>query len=126
MRRRPAPRGIAVQLVLKAPRARGYPDRPLSKSPSDQDRELNERPSRNFHHLRASARGAEGQAEFGITSSFAAVEQNPPCRNKLEQDIVVADIRGQHDQAKPLRLQEQHTVLESAQLAVLLVSLEAA
>src|SRR5215831_16048954 len=53
-----APRGIAVQLVLKAARARGYPDRPVSKSPSDQDRELNERPKRNFHHLRASARGA--------------------------------------------------------------------
>jgi hypothetical protein len=47
-------------------------------------------------------------------ASFGAVEQDPSGGDELEQGIVVDDIRGQHDQAKPLRLQEQHTVLESA------------
>jgi hypothetical protein len=34
----------------------------------------------------------------------------------LEQDFVVADIRGQHHQAEFLRLKKQHAVLKRAQL----------
>jgi hypothetical protein len=50
--------------------------------------------------------------------SFLAVEQRPPCRNPLKQDIEVADIRGQHHEAELLRLQEQRTVMERPQLGV--------
>lgn len=37
---------------------------------------------------------------------FLAVEQRPPCRNELEQDIIVSDIRRKHHKAELLRLQE--------------------
>ena len=67
------------------------------------------------------------QAEQGsAAASFLAVEQRPPRRDELEQHIVVAHIRGQHHQAEFLRLQEQHTVLKRAQLAVFLIPLKAA
>jgi hypothetical protein len=54
------------------------------------------------------------------------VEKRSAHRDELEQDIVVSDIGGQRYQAEPLRLKEQHTVLERAQFAVLPVSLDAA
>ena len=44
----------------------------------------------------------------------------------MEQNIIVADIRSQDNQAELLRLKEQHAVLERALLAVLFVALEAA
>lgn len=44
----------------------------------------------------------------------------------MEQNITVADIRSQDNQAELLRLKEQNAVLERAQLAVLFVALEAA
>jgi len=58
--------------------------------------------------------------------SFRTVEQRASGRNELEQNIVVVDIRSQNNEAKLLRLKEQHAVLERAQLAVLFVALETA
>src|SRR5216684_3662882 len=58
--------------------------------------------------------------------SFRTIEQHASCWNELEQNIIVADIRSQDNQAELLRLKEQHAVLERAQFAVLFVALEAA
>ena len=44
----------------------------------------------------------------------------------MEQNIIVADIRSQDNQAELLRLKEQHAVLERAQAAVLFIALAAA
>jgi hypothetical protein len=38
-------------------------------------------------------------------ASFPAVEERPPRRDELEQDVTVADIRRQQRQAELLRLQ---------------------
>ena|ERR1700677_3092992 len=57
---------------------------------------------------------------------FRTIEQRTSGWNKLEQNIIVADVRSQDNQAELLRLKEQHAVLERAQLAVLFVALEAA
>jgi hypothetical protein len=70
---------------------------------------------------------AKGQKfSGGAAASFLAVEQRPPRRDKLEQNIVVADIRDQHGQAEFPGLQEQYAILERAQLAVFPVASEAA
>src|SRR5207245_8018662 len=49
-------------------------------------------------------------------ASGPATERRAPCQRELEQDIVVANVRVQHRQAEFLRLGEQHTVPQRAQL----------
>jgi hypothetical protein len=58
--------------------------------------------------------------------SFQTIEQHASGWNELEQNVIVADIRSQDNQAELLRLKEQHAILERAELAVLFVALEAA
>ena len=43
--------------------------------------------------------------------SFRTIEQRASGWNELEQNIIVADIRGQDNQAELLRLKEHHAVL---------------
>jgi hypothetical protein len=76
----------------------------------------------------AAARVMEGPPQtMRVTPvSFPAVEQRPPRWNELEQQIVVADIRGQHHQAELVCLQKHHAVVKGTQLAVLPVPLKAA
>ena len=58
--------------------------------------------------------------------SLLTIEKRPAAGDELEQDILVADIRRQDDQAELLRLQKQHTVLQRTQPAVPSISLQAA
>jgi hypothetical protein len=83
----------------------------------------------NRTYVFATANGGDWSVSpnrVGNAGSVAAVEQCPSRGDELEQDIVVADICGQRDQAELLRLQEQHAILQRTQPAVFLVSLQAA
>jgi hypothetical protein len=80
-------------------------------------------------HEASTTRGISEKTEWpdrSASTSFLAIEQRPPYRDELEQDIVVADICSQHHQPELLRLQEQHAVLKRPQLAVFFVSLQGA
>jgi hypothetical protein len=77
-------------------------------------------------HRRTSFTGQTEDQRGSAAASFLAIEQRPPHRDELKQDVVVADIGGQHRQAELLRLQEQHAVMERTQFAVFPIPLETA
>lgn len=74
--------------------------------------------------LRGVAGGLRKLLVTNPENSSRPIEQHASAGNELEQDIVVADIGGQNDQAQLLRLQIQDAVLQRAQLVVLAVSLK--
>ena len=51
-----------------------------------------------------------------IAGGFLAVEQGPPVRHHLQQDVVVLDVPRQDGESELEGLQEQHAVVQRPQL----------